>query len=112
MHILALAATANPLEDVTATFTWSGLWAADHYSSSNPLLLIQPDEGTTTIAPITNTNKKSTGIGNEYDVNLSYNYTEDVTFGVSLGWFAPGKAFSNVNHDTASQALADVAVKF
>ena len=28
------------------------------------------------------------------DVNLTYNYTEDVTFGVSLGWFVPGDVFT------------------
>ena len=44
MHILSLGASANPLEDVTAAFTWSGLWAAAPYSAQNPLaLIIQPD---------------------------------------------------------------------
>jgi hypothetical protein len=112
MHILSAGATANPLEDVTATATWSGLWAADHYSATNPLLLFQPDGGLATIAPVTNNNRKNTGLGNEYDVNLSYAYTEDVTFGVSVGWYVPGNAFNKVDRDTASQALADVAVKF
>ncbi len=28
MHILALGASVAPLEDVTASFTWSSLWAA------------------------------------------------------------------------------------
>jgi len=114
MHIVALGASANPMEDVTAAFTWSGLWAADSYSSGttseNPLLLFQPDGGTGTISPATKHDARA--LGNEYDVNLTYNYTEDVTFGVSLGWFVPGSIFTNNNNNTASQALADVAVKF
>jgi hypothetical protein len=110
LHILSAGASANPLEDVTATATWSGLWAADAYSATNPLLLYQPDGGTTQIAPTTKT--KRTGLGNEYDVNLTYNYTEDVTFGVSLGWYVPGSALSSINKDTAQQALASVGVKF
>ena len=57
------------------------------------------------------TTKKS-GLGNETDVTLNYAYTEDVSFGLTLGWFVPGDAFSKVNRDTASQALANVAVKF
>jgi hypothetical protein len=116
MYIYTLGASVSPLEDVTASFTWSGLWAAERYNTQNPLYILQPDDsGTLTyngqnyLAPVT-TNKK--GLGNEYDVNLSYNYTEDVTFGVSLGWFAPGDAFSKNDRSTASQALADVAVKF
>jgi hypothetical protein len=110
MHILAAGASVNPLEDVTVAGTWSGLWAADAYSATNPLFLYQPDGGTTQIAPTTKA--KRTGLGNEYDVNLTYNYTEDVTFGVSLGWYVPGSAFSSINKDTATQALANVAVKF
>jgi len=110
MHIVAIGASAAPLEDVTTSFTWSGLWAAQSYGPYNPLELYQPNGGTAQIAPATKGG--NTGLGNEYDVNLSYNYTEDVTFGVSLGWFVPGDAFSSTNRDTASQALANVMVKF
>jgi len=110
MHILALGASANPLEDVTAAFTWSGLWAAAYYNEANPLALFQPTAGTNLIYPITRRNTR--GLGNEYDINLTYNYTEDVTFGVSVGWFVPGDVFLKENSTTASQALADVAVKF
>jgi len=110
MYIYSLGASVNPLEDVTTSFTWSDLYAAQGYNATwNPLALYQPDEGTVPISPVT-TNKK--GLGNEYDVNVSYNYTEDVTFGVSLGWFVPGDAFNKVNRDDASQAIADVNVKF
>ena len=52
------------------------------------------------------------GLGNEYDVNLTYNYTEDVTFGVSLGWYVPGSALYSQNRDAASQAIASLGVKF
>jgi hypothetical protein len=51
-------------------------------------------------------------LGNEYDVNIGYNYTEDVSFGVSLGWFVAGNAFADSNRGVASQALADVKVLF
>jgi hypothetical protein len=115
MHILALGASVNPLEDVTAAFTWSDLWAAQAYSydllgASNPLFLMQPDGGPNTIVPATKHN--ATNLGNEYDVNFTYNYTEDVTFGLSVGWFVPGDVFTSINNNTASQAIADVAVKF
>ncbi len=110
MHIVSAGASASPLEDVTAAFTWSGLWAADHYSTTNPLFIYQPDGGTQQLEPATN--NKNTGLGNEYDINLTYNYTEDVTFGVSVGWYVPGNALTLANRDTASQALANVGVKF
>jgi len=118
MNILTAGASVNPLEDVTATFTWSDLWAADSYSANNPLALYQPNGGANLLYP--NTKKDARGLGNEFDVNVTYNYTEDVTFGVGLGWFAPGSAFEGVttsnsglsNKSTASQAMANVAVKF
>ena len=102
----------NPLEDVNVAATWSGLWAADKYGTDNPLLIYQPNLGPYTLAPVTNTNTKRLGLGNEYDVNFTYNYTEDVTFGVSLGWYVPGSALADVNKSTASQAIVDLGVKF
>jgi len=120
MHIISVGGSVNPLEDVTAAFTWSGLWAAQPYTNGsltsgaasfgNPLVLFQPDGGTTPI--VLQSKHKATSLGNEYDVNFTYNYTEDVTFGVSLGWFLPGDVFTSQNNNTASQAIADVAVKF
>jgi len=119
MNILSAGASISPLEDVTATFTWSDLWAADSYTAAgNQLALYQPNGGTNLLYPDTKAGAR--GLGNEFDVNLTYNYTEDVTFGVSLGWFAPGSAFAAVsnagnglsNKTTASQAEASVGVKF
>jgi hypothetical protein len=113
LYIYTLGASAAPLEDVTTSFTWSSLWAANKFSAENPLEILQPNSDWTSsdvyLTP-TSTNKK--GLGNEYDVNLGYNYTEDVSFGVSLGWFVAGNAFADSNRGVASQAIADVRVLF
>ncbi len=110
-HIVSVGGSVSPLEDVTAGVTWSGLWAADAYTAANPLVLLQPDGNGFTASP--STYKSSNySIGNETDVNLTYNYTEDVTFGLSLGWFVPGSVFSRNNNDNASQAIASLGVKF
>ena len=107
MLIYSLGASVNPLEDVTVAATWSDLQAASEFSGNNPLTMLQPD-GSTITMPTSN----KLGLGNETDVNFTYNYTEDVTFGVSLGWYVPGSALSSSNDNTASQALANVGVKF
>jgi len=107
--IVEAGASFSPLEDVTAGVTWSGLWANTRYDSSqNPLSVLQPNG--TTISPATNHN--GFWLGNETDLNLTYNYTEDVTFGLTVGWFVPGDVFKNNNDETASQAIANVGVKF
>jgi hypothetical protein len=115
-NILAVGASVNPLEDVTVGATWSSLWAASRISAQNPLVIIQPNGsaalGATSASTTVGTKNNDYGLGNEADINLTYNYTEDVTFGASVGWFVPGSVFSNNNRDTASQAIANVAVKF
>jgi len=109
-NILSVGASASPLEDVTAAVTWSGIWNVDPISAQNPLTILQPDGSATfsgSVGP-----KNAYWLGNETDINLTYNYTEDVTFGLSVGWFVPGDVFSPEVHDTASQAIANVGVKF
>jgi hypothetical protein len=117
--IISAGASVAPLEDLTAAVTWTGLWAIDPYTNSNatgignenPLLMYQPNsDGVAVLTPATN--KNGYWLGNETDINLTYNYTEDVTFGLNLGWFVPGDVFASSNKDIASQAIANVAVTF
>ncbi len=56
-------------------------------------------------------------LGQELDINLTYNYTEDVQLGLLCGWFFPGKAFQKLGADkayrtTASEAIASCKVSF
>jgi hypothetical protein len=110
LNIIAFGASVSPLQDVTASVTWSDLVSAVKFGGNNSLSILQPNGNSVTSIPV---NSKKTGLGNEYDVNLGYAYTEDVSFGLSLGWYVPGDAFKTANMTkTASQALADIAVKF
>jgi hypothetical protein len=107
MNILALGASVEPLEDVTTSFTWSNLWAAQKDSD---MMVVQPNGYSTSVDELNVTGKK--GIGNEYDVNVNYAYTEDVSFGLSLGWLVPGNIIESANKDAASQIIASLGVKF
>jgi hypothetical protein len=107
LNIVSVGGQVTPIEDVTASFAWSNLFADKKYRGGNALSFSQPDGSTS--SPAT-TGRKD--LGNEYDVNVDYAYTEDVTLGVSLGWFVPGSAFTSANDTTASQALAHVNVNF
>ncbi len=44
---------------------------------------------------------QSNYVGSEYDVNFTYNYSEDVTFGLMYALFIPGKFFEEGADDTA-----------
>ncbi len=110
LNILALGGTVTPVEDVTASFTWSHLAAHKSYNATqNVLTLIQPDGSSAgSITPVVN----GRSLGDEYDANVTYAYTEDVTFGLSLGWYVPGRSFAGANDSIAKQALAHVNVNF
>ncbi|MCA9405362.1 MAG: alginate export family protein [Candidatus Omnitrophica bacterium] len=109
--------SANPMEDVTASFLWTGIWldkdincASSGLSTcSTQLLLVQPDGDTTTLPVV---NNDSNELGYEIDAMVTYDYTEDVQFGASLGWFVPGDVFASANEQTAFQALFNGNVNF
>jgi len=115
MNIVALGASFSPLQDVTAAFKWSDLWTAERLTPTNSLTILQPDYVGPLgyLTPPVGLDDKKRGLGNESDVNINYAYTEDVSFGLSLGWFVPGNAFKPADMTkTASQAIADVRVAF
>ncbi len=51
-------------------------------------------------------------LGHEVDLGLTYDYTEDVQFGLNGGAFIAGHAFSNTNNDTAKQVVGSMKVTF
>jgi len=69
--------------------------------------LVKPILNTTTGAIVT-----AKHVGDEIDVNLTYDYTEDVQFGLLLGWFLPGNIYPEGTRDTATEVVASCAVDF
>jgi hypothetical protein len=61
--------------------------------------------------------KASKDLGDEVDLMATYDYTDDVQFGLTAGWFMPGKALkgeysSYKNSDTATSIVGSVKVTF
>ena len=116
-HIVELSGQFSPIEDVMAKFSWTGMWldkefetasGGRKYGNGTFTGLVQPDSSTVSEKVTTNLD-----LGHELDADLTYDYTEDVQFGLSLGWFFPGNAFySDFNQKTAKQAIAHVGVAF
>jgi hypothetical protein len=113
-HIHVFSLSANPIEDLTATLSTTLLWleAPLHGSSVGDditdLSLVQPD-GT---AALVDAEVGETWLGKEIDFDLVYDYTEDVQFGLSYGWFFPGTVFALANSDAPKQLLLNVDVAF
>jgi len=53
-----------------------------------------------------------TNLGQEVDLSLGYDYTEDVKLGLTAGFSLPGEAFQRANDSMASTVMADVKVAF
>ncbi len=52
-------------------------------------------------------------LGWELDLQAIYDYTEDVSFGILVGWFVPGDYYTNSNgDDTATNVVSSVKVTF
>jgi hypothetical protein len=106
MHVFNLKGSVKPMEDVTLSALYG------YYKLAN------------TVSTITSGNVDSNGnrylngtvlsgksnLGQEVDITATYDYTEDVQLGLTLGCFAPGDAF----HDNrmANQAVASMKVTF
>jgi hypothetical protein len=107
IHEVAL--TVTPMEDVSATLSWTGIWLDKEIAESGTLGLLSPGGAAVASVVVNNT---ETHIGNEFDLVTTYDYTEDVQFGLNLGWFLPGDVFSGGNQDSAMQVLANANLSF
>jgi hypothetical protein len=107
MHVFNLKGSVKPMEDVTLSVLYG------YYRLANSV-------GTITSGKLdSNGNAYLNGIvlaanknnlGQEVDVTVAYDYTEDVQLGLTMGCFAPGDAFSDSR--LATQAVASMKVVF
>ena len=110
-HIYNAALQVTPIEDVTAKLSWWGLWwdkEADRAASTTSTTIKQPDG--TTVSLTNELDKRH--IGNEFDAELLYNYTEDVQIGFIASWFFAGNYWHSDNDDVAKQFLTKVSANF
>lgn len=55
---------------------------------------------------------RNKAIGSEFDLTLTYDYTEDVSFSLLAGWFFPGKYWVSTQDDMATDVVGTVKVAF
>jgi len=55
------------------------------------------------------TDSKSKGyVGSEIDINTTWDYTEDVSFGLLAGFFVPGTVYDSATPDSGKQIATDI----
>ncbi len=94
----------RPLEDFLLEGSFTYLWTA---------------EDVHTTAGVQSSGTRSKQLGWEVDLQATYDYTEDVSFGVLVGWFTPGNFFDfspslagGAANDTATDIVSSVKVTF
>jgi len=100
-HIINLGGSFRPLEDLKVSLDWY------HYILDEDL---NADSLSGTVTRYSMTDDDD--FGDEIDLVLTYDYTEDVQFGLQAGWFLPGDAFANANDDDAMEVIGSVSVSF
>jgi len=97
-QIFGLTAIAYPMEDVSARVRFASHRLANEI----------PGLANSWATYAMNSDKKS--LGNEWDLHLMYDYTEDVQLGFKFGYFDTGKAF--MNREDATQVIGSMKVTF
>jgi hypothetical protein len=99
-HIINLGGSFKPLEDLTVALDWY------HY-------ILDEDLNSSSISGKTTCSMtEDDDFGDEIDLAITYDYTEDVQFGLQAGWFLPGDAFADSNDDDAMEVIGSVSVSF
>ena len=92
---------AKPMTDLGASFRFAALRSVKELSAfGNDWNAAYTMDGT------------QKDLGKEYDLHLTYDYTEDVQFGLMGGIFTPGRAFAPDNRKDATQVIGSMKVTF
>lgn len=103
-QVIGATLMAKPMDDVTLNLGYT------YASLLTPGPALTGWTTNTTVPNLLMTDKKA--LGNEVDLKLSYDYTEDVQLALAAGYFLPGKAFNEVNRKSASQVIGSMKVTF
>lgn len=95
----------TPIEDLKAYGSYSNYWLAKNLGADQWLAVNA--QGTTTLYTV---NGRQRHLGQELDLGLTYDYTEDVQLGVLCGWYIPGHVYNDSR--TAQLYSASMKVSF
>ena len=96
-HQLLLSGSIEPTDSLTCGATFGYFWLEKRYTAA--------------ATTATSTGKN---VGAELDLNATWDYTEDVQFGILAAWFFPGSAYDSttIKSDIATDIVGTVALSF
>jgi hypothetical protein len=103
-HIVGGIATMKPVDDITVKGEYYAYWWDKRFNDAS--------SATTVITGETLAMTDNKFAGQEIDGTITYDYTEDVQFGLMGGLFFPGGSFEKRNRGTASEIIGSMKVTF
>jgi len=103
VRLVGLAGSFKPLDDVTVKGEAYNYWAVDAYDNG---------EVTTYWGATAQNHGDNRNLGEEVDITLTYDYTEDVQLNLMADTFIPGGAWGDRTNHTASEVLGSMKVTF
>jgi len=101
--IINLGGSIKPMEDLTLSLDWFN-YTLDEKVSSAPW--------SNSLVSGASINSAKDDLGDEIDLSLTYDYSEDVVLGLQAGWFLAGDVFAAGNDDDAMEVIGSIAVSF
>ncbi|MGD2279537.1 MAG: alginate export family protein, partial [Candidatus Omnitrophota bacterium] len=95
-HQLLVRGSVEPTDSLTVEALYGHFWLDEPWSENGG------------IAP----ENKKINVGDEFDLQLTWDYTEDVQFGLLAAWFFPGDHFIGGQDDTATDVVTSVKLSF
>ncbi|MBN1913413.1 MAG: hypothetical protein JW788_03335 [Candidatus Omnitrophica bacterium] len=114
-QLFGIGTSLKPAEDIVLSLDFAHLMLVRAYSSEEISTAGAPYGVTLTGVlgdPTYTMEVGKNSLANEIDAALTYNYTEDVQFGLAAGWFLPSSAFSEENDKDATQVIGSMKVTF
>ncbi|MDD5409280.1 MAG: alginate export family protein [Candidatus Omnitrophica bacterium] len=111
LSVYNLRASCKPVEDVTLSMLYGYFDMAKKKDGSWNYTSAFTYDGTNRYFSNANLRAGKGHLGDEIDVTATYDYTEDVQFGLTGGIFLPGKAW-DVEKQNATQLIGSMKVTF
>lgn len=111
-HIINVRGSLKPMDDVTLSAVYGWYRLADTLEAWGNFAPSPYGPATAGLYSAYAMEGNKHFLGNAVDATLTYDYTEDVQFGLTGGLFMPGKAFDSGNRQTASQVIGSMKVTF
>ncbi len=107
VQLFNVSGSLKPSDDVNFSLNYYYLMLNQPFTGTNAVVLSGVPNDPTYLM---NTDKHD--LCHEVDLGVTYDYTEDVQFGLTGGAFVPGHAFADANKDTAKQVMGSMKVTF